>query len=117
VFLIIAVAVFAEKSPMTGWTYTSFPEFHGRRFYRVGESYNEKDGYAIVNGRKIHYDYIREYNPNPNLASSVKALMTQRGCNVSVALITDNPGYDYVVINEYSENQGIYWTTIYPLQK
>ena len=63
----------------------------------------------------IDYDNIEEYNPNPNLASSVKALMWQRVCDVSVALVRDQPGYDYVVINEQVKSGDVYKTTVYPL--
>lgn len=144
--------IFAEDPPMNGWQFTNvLPRLNGRYFtqWEYAESFREQDGYALVNGVKIHYwlydtytyhngnseviynqivphwvekmgyvidyDNIRKVNPNPDLASSVKALMTQRGCDVSVALVTNNPNYDYVVINEYSKSKGIYWTTIYYL--
>ena len=114
------------------------------------DSYCEQDGYAIVQGYKLHYwlydtityhdgdasdiynnivprwveqlgyvidfDNIEVYNPNTDLASSVKALMTQRGCDVSVALIA-TVDYEYVVINEYFAKWRQYKTTIYYLYK
>ena len=50
------------------------------------------------------------------MASSVKALMAQRSCDVSVALITTNEN-DYVVINEYLIKRRQYKTTIYYLYR
>jgi hypothetical protein len=69
----------------------------------------EKMGYVI------DFDNIQIINPNPQLASSVRALMQQRGCDVSVALVTDNS--NYVVINEHFKSKGTYKTTIYYLYK
>jgi hypothetical protein len=93
------------------WLYDSYTYRNGdtTELYRAVATWVEGMGYVI------DFDNIRKVNPNPDLASSVKALMTQRGCDVSVALVTDNPNYDYVVINEYSKSKGIYWTTIYYL--
>ena len=58
---------------------------------------------------------MRRVNPNTVLASSVKALMKQRGCDVSVALITRDPSAPYVVINNYDRETDSYWTDIIPL--
>ena len=154
----LAVApLVAEEPPMagSGWYYHS-----GKSVYnpvlgwidevRYADSYNEQDGYALVQGRKLHYwlydsltnhggnteiiynkiiphwvekmgyvidyDNIYVYNPNPNLATSVQALMKQRNSDVSVALITDgNP--HYAVINEYLNSKGVYKTTVYYLYR
>lgn len=160
-FLLTSISTFAqEESPMYTWGYTNGVTLKGRYFFgsksRSGgygnntyaDSYKEQDGYAIVQGRKIHYwlydtityhdgnakdiydtviphwvekmgyaidfDNIEVYNPNPDFPSSVRALMQQRNCDVSVALVTDgNP--HYVVINEYFKSKGTYKTTIYNL--
>jgi hypothetical protein len=151
--------VYAQNSPMDGWTYGEFGTYFtlkGRRFWfgHYPETWKEQDGYAIVSGRKLHYwlydsytyhdgdtreihnriipawvekmgyvidyDNIQEFNPNNNLASSVKTLMAQRGCDVSLTLVTKDLGfgpYDYIIINEYSKNKGIYWSILYPLYK
>jgi hypothetical protein len=126
-----------KESPMSGQEYA--------------ESFHEQDGYALVQGRRLHYwlydtytdhngnsevihnqivphwvekmgykidyDDVEEYNPNDDLAASVKTLMTQRGCDVSFTLISSGGSDDYVVFNEYSKSEGIYRTTIYPLSK
>ncbi|GMO48153.1 MAG: hypothetical protein Pg6C_10540 [Treponemataceae bacterium] len=65
-------------------------------------------------GYVIDYDNIKVYNPNHDLATSVRALMQQRGCDVSVALVHAR-AYDYVVINEWFKSKGTYKTTIYYL--
>ena len=67
-------------------------------------------------GYVIDYDNIRVVNPNPSLATSVRTLMTQRGADVSVALVTDSRPH-YVVINEYFKSRESYKTTIYYLYK
>lgn len=159
-FLLVSGFAFAETSPMSDWEYTNSVTLNGREFYSSGfngfsGSYREQDGYAIVQGRKLHYwlydtyayhngrggailnqvipkwvesmgyvidfDNIKKYNPNTNLANSVKALMKQRGCDVSVTLITRESGNttrtDHVVINDYDKDKDIYRTTIYYLYK
>jgi len=150
---LISVTSFAQEAPMLGWTFDAFyVTLNGRLFWddQYAESWREQDGYALVNGKRIHYwlydtsayhngnseviynriiphwvekmgyvidfDNIRKINPNPDLASSVKTLMTQRGCDLSLSLVTDSNPH-YVVINEYSKNKGIYWTTIYYLYR
>jgi len=74
-------------------------------------------------GYVIDYDNISVTNNNTNLATSVKALMQQRGADVSVTIITgpigDTPKYDidYLIINEHFVSKGTYKTTVYPLIK
>jgi hypothetical protein len=63
----------------------------------------------------IDYDHIKVYDPNPNIASSVKALMQQRGCDVIVLLDMENQIYETVRIHEWSKSEGTYKTTVYPL--
>ena len=69
-------------------------------------------------GYVIDYDNIEVYEPNENLANSVRTLMKQRGTDMSICLCTkDNWGdkVEYVVINEYMQSKGYYKTTIYYL--
>jgi hypothetical protein len=90
-------------------------------------TYHNGSGSAIRNriipdwvesmGYVIDFDNIQEIDPNTDLASSVKALMQQRGCDVSVTLVTDLPGYDFVIINDYDKSRNVYWSTLYPLYK
>jgi hypothetical protein len=159
--LLVSISAFAqEQSPMHTWKYTDVVTLKGRKFYSskaetygfsdntYADSFREQDGYAIVQGRKLHYwlydtityhdgnaediynrvipywvermgyvvdyDNIEVYNPNPELVSSVRTLMQQRGCDVSVALVTDGKTH-YVVINEYFKSKETYKTTIYDL--
>lgn len=109
-----------------GWAYI---EGHGKIHYWLYDTYTYHDGYgrSIIDryvpewiesmGYVIDFDHIRRVNPNRDLASSVKALMKQRGCDVSVALITRNPSDPYVVINNYDVSADSYWTDIIPLIK
>ncbi|MDR1929886.1 MAG: hypothetical protein LBQ44_04565 [Treponema sp.] len=78
---------------------------------RVIPSWVEKMGYVI------DFDNIKEYKPNQNLASSVRALMQQRGCDISVTLVMGKSvvGYDYVQINIRDKKTGSYKSIIYPL--
>ena len=68
-------------------------------------------------GYVIDFDNIKVYNPNTGLANSVKALMKQRGCDVSVTLVTDDPDYHYVIINNYDVKKDEYYSILYPLYK
>ena len=107
-----------------GWAYI---EGHGKIHYWLYDTYTYHDGYgrSIVDqyvptwiesmGYVIDFDHMRRVNPNKDLASSVKALMTQRCCDVSVALITRDPSAPYVVINNYDRETDSYWTDIIPL--
>lgn len=67
-------------------------------------------------GYVINFDYIYRISPNKDLASSVKALMTQRGCDVSVAFVSGGI-YPHVVINHYDRDEKIYWTDVIPVIK
>lgn len=96
------------------WLYDTITYHNGNAsdiYDRVIPNWVERLGYVI------DFDNIEVYNPNTDLANSVKALMKQRGCDISVALVTDNPNYHYVVINDYLINKKQYKTTIYPLYK
>ncbi|MGP1440293.1 MAG: hypothetical protein ACTTJ3_06100 [Treponema sp.] len=70
----------------------------------------EKLGYVI------DFDNIRHVSPNTALASSVKALMKQRGCDISVTIWQDKSG-DALIVNSYDIDKNIYSTIIYPLVK
>ena len=106
-----------------GWALVLGEKIH----YWLYDTYTYHDGYgkSIVDryvpawiesmGYVIDFDHMRRVNPNKDLASSVKALMKQRNCDVSVALITRDPAYPYVVINNYDKDSDSYWTDIIPL--
>jgi hypothetical protein len=67
-------------------------------------------------GYVIDFDNIGVYSPNENLASSIKALMAQKGCDISVTLFSDSFG-QYLEIHAYDRSRDLYDTTIYPLYK
>jgi hypothetical protein len=100
------------------WLYDTI-SYHGGNADNIYNRYLpywvEKMGYVI------DYDNIEIYDPNPDLASSVRALMQQRGCDVSVTIMTgpigpiNGPDVDYLIINEWFKSKGVYKTTIYPL--
>lgn len=108
-----------------GWAYI---EGHGKIHYWLYDTYSYHDGngsylmdiyipkWIESMGYVIDFDHMTRYSPNPSLASSVKTLMKQRGCDVSVALITSAES-PYVVINNYDKDKQYYWTDIIPLIK
>ena len=88
------------------------------------QTYHGGDTFEICNhivphwverlGYDIDFDNIEVSQPNIRLVSSVKALMAQRGCDVSMALV-DNVDYMYVVVNEHLAKWRQYKTTCYYL--
>jgi len=55
--LCIPLVAFAEKSPMHGLKFNKWQKLNGRLFspWQYAKSYREQDGYAIVQGIKLHY--------------------------------------------------------------
>lgn len=71
------------------WLYDTYKKHDGDGSYLIGNilpKWVEKLGYVI------DFDNIRKVSPNTSLASSVKALMEQRGCDVSVTILQDKSG-------------------------
>lgn len=95
------------------WLYDTISYHNGDS----SEIYNEVIPYWVEKmGFAIDFDNIEIYNPNTNLANSVKALMKQRGCDVGVTINLEvSPCY--VMINEYLTNTNTYKTTVYYLYK
>ncbi|MGI5084226.1 hypothetical protein [Treponema putidum] len=96
------------------WLYDTITYHNGNAsdiYDRVIPNWVERLGYVI------DFDNIRVIDNNTALANSVRALMKQRGCDISVTLITDNSNYHFVIINEYLTNSGKYKFTEYPLYK
>ena len=95
------------------WLYDSYSYHNGKAdviYNRIVPLWVERMGYVI------DFDNIKEFNPNPDIASSVKALMTQRGADVSVTLIT-NSEIHFVAINKLDKETEEFSTTIYYLHK
>jgi len=88
--------------------------------YHNGDSsiiYNEVIPKWVENmGFVIDFDNINVSDNNTYIPTSLKALMKQRGCDVSVTIVTIRSSY-YLVINEYLANKKQYKTSSYPLYK
>jgi hypothetical protein len=100
------------------WLYDTVSYHRGK----ADEIYNEfLPSWVEKLGYVIDYDNISISDPNPSLASSVKTLMQQRGCDVSVTIISgpigNTPAYDidFLIVNEWFKSRGVYKTTQYPL--
>jgi len=100
------------------WLYDTVSYYGGNAdniYNRYLPYWVEKMGYVI------DFDNIEVSDPNPNLASSVQALMQQRGCDISVTITTGpigpikGPDIDFLIINEWFKSRGVYKTTMYPL--
>ena len=95
------------------WLYDTYKKHDGDGSHLLNQVFPkwvEELGYVI------DFDNIRKVSPNTSLASSVKALMEQRGCDVSVTLWQEKSG-DYLYVNDYDEDNNTYSTIIYPLVK
>jgi hypothetical protein len=97
------------------WLYDTYSYRNGiadELYDRVIPEWVEGMGYAI------DFDNIQVFFPNTDLASSVKALMTQRSCDISVTLLNEpSARYNAVYINNFNRDTGIYDTIVYPLRK
>ena len=95
------------------WLYDTITNHDGD----ASDIYNEViPSWAEDMGFVVDYDNVYAIRPNDELATSVRTLMSQRGCDVSVALIADG-GRSYIVINECFNPDNDYKTTIYPLYR
>lgn len=93
------------------WLYNTYRKHEGDGSYLLNQvfpSWGEKLGYVI------DFDNIRKVSPNTELASSMKALMEQRGCDVSVTLWQEKSG-DTLIVNNYDAKNKTYWSIFYPL--
>lgn len=95
------------------WLYDSY-KYHNGDITKLVEDIIPKWFQTL--GPQGHF-VISEYKtvlPNTALADSVKKLMQDTGCDVSVTYIDKNDGnYDYVYINSYDKDSGNYATYIY----
>ncbi|MGP1415925.1 MAG: hypothetical protein ACTTJ6_08405 [Treponema sp.] len=95
------------------WLYNTYEWHHGDGTYIIDTilpKWVEKLGYVI------DFDNIRHVSPNTALASSVKALMKQRGCDISVTFWQDKSG-DTLIVNSYDAENKTYWSIFYPLMR
>ena len=124
-----------QDAPMGGW-YPSARSYREQDGYAIVEgikrhywlydtyTYHNGDWFVILEyiipawvemmGYVIDYDNVQEFDPNTDLASSVKSLMRQRRCDISVTLVTDLPDYDYLIVNSYDRKSNTYLSIHYP---
>jgi hypothetical protein len=64
----------------------------------------------------IEWDKVVKRSPDHGVPSSIKALMSNRGCDIAVqtGIVAEAGMYKYLIIIEYSKSKKIYWTTFYP---
>lgn len=67
-------------------------------------------------GYVIDYDNHEHMSSANDVPSSVKALMTQRRCDVAVTLVTNSTPHK-LIITSFSKNKNSYFLDIYPLYK
>lgn len=133
VFLLLVVA-FGAFAQITPGAYCS-----------GGYSYSETEGYCIVEGARLHYwlydsysgfaklkkafmDYAEGlgytidygnrvvYSPNPNLANSVKVMMSSKNSDVSMTIVKFSDGATAMIINRETATD-YFETEVYPLIK
>ncbi len=95
------------------WLYKIYSDYDYKVSYLLGKVFPE---WVENLGYVIDFDNIRKVSPNTSLASSVKALMKQRGCDVSVTLWQEKSG-DTLIVNIYDSEDNTYWSIFYPLVK
>jgi len=100
------------------WLYDSMSYHAGKAdviYNRILPGWVEKLGYVI--------DYDSEViNNNINIASSIRTLMRQRGCDISVTITTGPIGprqydIDHLLIIEFFPSKGTYKATTYDLRR
>jgi len=98
-------------SILTYWLYDTYYKNngYGGELYQIFIEYVESLGWTI------DYESIRDVNPNPDLADSVKSMMTNRSFDVSFTLVKINEEYAYYVVNNFDKKTGLYSTRIYYL--
>lgn len=96
---------------LTYWLYDTYYKNNGSgdELYRAFIDYVEDLGWTI------DYETIEDVSPNPDLAESVKGLMSSRGCDMSFTLVKISDEYAYYVVNNFDKSTGRYSTRIYEL--
>jgi hypothetical protein len=128
--LVVAFGAFAQITP--------------RAYCSDGYRYSETEGYCIVEGARLHYwlydsqnfatlkkafmdyaeglgytiDYDNRvvYSPNPNLANSVKVMMSSKNSDVSMTIVKFSDGATAMIINRKTATD-YFETEVYPLIK
>ena len=71
----------------------------------------KKMGYAID-----FKNYV-EYNPDGNIAPSIRSMMTERNYDVSVTLRKTGVNTAKLFLHNWDQKQDFWWTEIYPLSQ
>jgi len=97
---------------LTYWLYDTYTRNNGDGDFLIGslEEYVENLGWCI------DYDNVRDVNPNNELASSVKTLMTRKGADVSFTYEFYRNNTGLVWINNYNKSTNIWSTFIYDIR-
>ena len=95
------------------WLYDTITRHNGD----AGIIYREAfPAWAKEMGYAVDANNIEKTYPNGRLAPSVRKLMHECGCNISIALIADS-SHPHAVINEFFPQANNYKTTIYHLRR
>ena len=105
-------AYIEDSGKLHYWLYDTYT-YHNGDWSAIAEKYIP--AWVESLGFSIDTANTERYFPNNNLAPSVKALMTERNCDMSVSFIDENPKYPYIVINNYDKDEKIYCTDVLPL--
>lgn len=102
----------------------AFIEGYGNLHYWLYDTYtfHEGKGKDIIEkylpywtesmGYRMDFENVKEYSPNSSLADSVKKLMKQKNCDLSVLLKISE---SYILVNNYDEKENSYSTYVFPL--
>lgn len=123
------ISILTSESEKKSWCEQdgyAFIKGQGNLHYWLYDSYKYHDGDISELLEKIVYKWFQNslgyfvvekyeiYSPNNALADSVKKLMTEFNCDVSITFIPEkNGGFASVVFNSYDKDTGIYTTYVY----
>lgn len=91
------------------WLYSSYVYHNGdisEIIFEIVPKWFQSLGYFVVE------DY-QTVSPNNNLAESVKQLMDEQVCDVSITFIKGNNSYDNVIVNSFDPESELYTTYIF----
>lgn len=91
------------------WLYSSYVYHDGdisEIIFDIVPKWFQSMGYFVVE------DY-KTVSPNNDLAESVKQLMDEKVCDVSITFDKGNNGYDYVIVNSFDPESELYTSYIF----
>jgi hypothetical protein len=104
--------------PIEFWLYDSYAYHNGNTadIYRIMPQHMEEYYGRDYDLRcAIDWDNVVKRSPDHGVPSSIKALMSNRGCDIAVqtGFVSSSGVTRYLIIIEYSKSKKIYWTTFY----